>query len=138
MARPPSTHPTDTELEILHVLWRLGPASLGPIHGELCKQREVAKTTVATMLKLMLDKQLVRRSEGARGYLWSAAVSHQQTANDMVGKLIARIFDGSARRMVAHLVEAGQITEAELDQMGRLVRQKQGAGSRKKRKPGAT
>ena len=137
MARPPSRHPTDTELEILHVLWRAGPATLGAVHDELLKGREVAKTTVATMLKLMLDKRLVRRVEGRRGYLWSAAVSRQKTASDMLGKLIAGVFDGSAQRMVAHLVEAGEITEAELDQMGRLVRHKRGAVKHKKGKPGA-
>ena len=134
MARPRSNHPTDTELEILQVLWRTGPASLGKVYEELRRQREVAKTTVATMLKLMLDKKLVRRAEGPRGYLWSAAVTRRKTAAEMVGKLIAGIFDGSAQRMVAHLVEAGDITEEDLEAMWRLVRKQRRTGSQRKNK----
>ncbi len=136
MARPRSNHPTDTELEILQVLWRTGPASLGTIHEQLRRRREVAKTTVAAMLKLMLDKRLVRRTEGPRGYRWSAAVTQRQTAADMVGKLVAGVFDGSARRMVAHLVEAGDITEEDLDEMRRVVRDQKHPGGRTKKKQG--
>jgi len=134
MARPPSTHPTDAELEILRVLWRTGPVGLGIVHAQLCEQRELAKTTVATMLKLMLQKRLVRRGKGPRGYLWSAAVSRQETAQGMVGRLIDRVFDGSAQRMVAHLVEAGQISQQELDELSRLVRQRREGGSRSPKK----
>jgi predicted transcriptional regulator len=134
MPRPPSTHPTDGELEILQVLWRSGPASLGEIHNELREERPLAKTTVATMLKLMLQKKLLRRQEGPRGYLWSAAVSHQQTATEMLGKLIAGIFEGSAQRMVAHLVETGHITEKELEVMACLVKSQRKTGSQDQEK----
>ena len=74
MARRPSAHPTDTELEILQVVWNIGPTSLGKIHDSLCQQRSVAKTTVATMLTIMLEKGLLKRDDGERGYRWSAAV----------------------------------------------------------------
>ena len=61
MARPPSKQPTDGELEILKILWDLGPAGLGQIHAVLHERRGVAITTVATMLKMMLAKELVER-----------------------------------------------------------------------------
>jgi predicted transcriptional regulator len=121
-------------LEILHVLWRIGPASLGSIHDELRQQRQVAKTTVATMLTLMLEKKLVRRRQSARGYRWSAAVTREETAGNMVGKLIAGVFEGSAGRMVAHLVQAGHITEKELAELSRLVEKQRRAEGRKKKK----
>ena len=134
MARPRSTHPTDAELEILHVLWKTGPTGLGTVHARLSEQRDVAKTTVATMLKLMLQKKLVRRGKGPRGYLWSAAVSREETADGMVGRLIDRVFDGSAQRMVVHLVEAGEISQQELDELSRLVKQRRKAGRRSQKK----
>ncbi len=134
MARPRSSHPTDGELEILHVLWKTGPAGLGAVHARLSDQRDVAKTTVATMLKLMLQKKLVRRSKGPRGYLWAAAVSRKETANGMVGRLIDRVFDGSAQRMVVHLVEAGEISQQELDELSRLVSQQRKARRRSQKK----
>ena len=61
MARPPSTQPTDAELEILKVLWEQGPAGLGPIHAAIQGRRPVALTTIATTLKTMLAKGLVAR-----------------------------------------------------------------------------
>jgi len=125
MARRPSVHPTDTELEILQVLWKTGPVGLGKIHDELVQQRDVAKTTVATMLGVMLQKELVQRREGPRGYLWSAAVSRKDTASGMVGKLINHVFDGSAQRMVTHLVEGKRLSADELEEIWRMVKQRQ-------------
>ena len=135
MARTPSTQPTDVELQILRALWATGTAGLGTVHAELSQQRQVAKTTLATMLKLMLQKKLVHRGKGPRGYLWSAARSRDETAMGMVGSLIDRVFDGSAQRMVVHLVEAGGLSQQELDELSRLVKQRRKAkgGSKKKR-----
>ena len=121
MPRPPSTHPTDGELEILRVLWENGTSSLGAICETLRREREVATTTVATMLRVMLDKGLVRRKVAPRGQQWTAAVTQAAAAKSMVGKLVDGIFDGSASRLAAHLVEAGQLSPAELSELRKLI-----------------
>ena len=121
MARPPSPHPTDGELEILRVLWERGPASLSEICDALRNQRDVATTTVATMLRVMLDKRLVKRKPAARGHQWSAAVSQADAAESMIGKLVDGVFDGSATRLVAHLVEAGQLSPKDLAELRELI-----------------
>jgi predicted transcriptional regulator len=108
-------------LEILDVLWRGGPLALGDICTALRQEREVATTTVATMLRVMHEKKLVRRKKGKRGYEWSAAVTPHDAARGMIGKLVNRIFDGSALRLAAHLVEAGQLSEQELSDLRRLI-----------------
>ncbi len=95
MARPPSTQPTDAELEILRVLWDLGPTGLGQVHAAIQESRQVALTTIATTLKTMLAKGLVARDDGPRGYLWSAAASRTSTASGLLGKLVQHVFDGS-------------------------------------------
>ena len=122
MARPKAKHPTDRELEILRVLWDAGPAGLGMICEALRKNRPLATTTVATVLTVMLDKRLVGRSRGPRGYLWSAKVSREQAATGLVGRLLDRVFDGSAHRLVAHLVEDGQLSDKELQEIRRLLK----------------
>ena len=114
MSRPPSQHPTDGELEILRALWERGPSSLSEICESLRRGRDVATTTVATMLRVMLDKGLVRRKPARRGHQWSAAVTQTAAARSMVGKLIDGVFDGSASRLAVHLVEAGQLSSDEL------------------------
>jgi BlaI family transcriptional regulator, penicillinase repressor len=113
MARRASQQPTDGELEILKVLWEIGPAGLGQVHAALQERRAVALTTVATMLKMMLDKELVRREDGSRGYLWSARVSCKAAVSGLLGKLVQHLFDGSARRLVVHLIQEGELDDRE-------------------------
>lgn len=116
MARPPSVQPTDVELEILNVLWEAdGPAELGAIRAalEARRGRAVAATTVATMLKVMGAKGLVDRADGARGYVWSARLGRSAARSGMLGRLMSLAFDGSAHRLVAHLVEEGTLSDAD-------------------------
>ncbi len=142
MARPASTHPTDGELEILRVLWERGPSSLGEVCEALRRERDVATTTVATMLGVMLDKRLVRRRRAAAirgrratGHQWSAAVTQTATARSMVGKLVDGVFDGSASRLVAHLVEAGRLSGEELAELRELIKINSKRVSRQGAKP---
>jgi predicted transcriptional regulator len=135
MARPASTQPTDGELEILKVLWETGPAGLGRIHGILHEQRGVALTTVATMLKTMLAKDLVQREEGPRGQLWSAKVSRQAAASGLIGKVVQHVFDGSARRLVAHLIEDGALDDRERQEILDLLKNPTAKDSKPPKKP---
>jgi BlaI family penicillinase repressor len=122
MARSASKQPTDGELEILKILWDLGPAGLGQIHLVLHERRGVAVTTVATMLKMMLAKELVERENGPRGYLWRARLSRKATASGLIGKLVQHVFDGSARRLVAHLVQEGELNDRERAEIAEILR----------------
>jgi BlaI family penicillinase repressor len=121
MPRPASLHPTDGELEILRVLWASGPSSLSALCEELRKEREVAATTAATMLRVMSDKKLVKRTGSGRGATWAAAVSQQKTERGMVRRMVDRVFDGAADRLVAHLVEGGQLTPQQLGDLRRMI-----------------
>jgi BlaI family transcriptional regulator, penicillinase repressor len=130
MPRPANPHPTDGELEILRILWSVGPSSLSTVCESLRTEREVATTTVATMLKVMLDKNLVKREGSGRGAMWSAAVTQKSAARGMVRKLVANVFEGSAHRLATHLVEGGQLTDKQLAELRNLIDQ-QSKSSRK-------
>lgn len=134
MARPPSAHPTDAELDILKVLWDAGPCELGRIVSALNRQRSVASTTVATTLKVMMQKGWVERAQGPRGYQWSARVSRQQTTSGLLRRLVDRVFDGSAGRLVARLVEDGAIDPREREEIRRLLEAGEGEGDPPKAK----
>jgi predicted transcriptional regulator len=121
MARPLSQHPTDGELELLQILWQAGPCSLGQICNALREQRPVATTTVATMLSVMLDKGLVHRRRGQQGYRWSAKATQKKTASGMIQKLVDLVFDGSAQRLVSHLLESNQISDQERNELRQLI-----------------
>lgn len=126
MPRPASSQPTAGELEILQVLWDAGPLSLSQLCERIRAQRPVATTTVATMLKVMLNKKLVRRARIARGSLWSARLSRKSTASGMVSGLVDRLFDGSAKTLVAHLIEEGRLTSAQRREILELLRNGKG------------
>ena len=121
MPRPPSTQPTDGELEILRVLWAAGPISLSALCEALRQDRDVAATTAATMLRVMSDKGLVRRTGSGRGATWSAAVSQHKTERGMVRRMVDRVFDGAADRLVAHLVEGGELSGEQLSDLRKLI-----------------
>ena len=124
MPRAPSPHPTDVELEILQVLWSDGPCSLSTVCETLRGSREVAATTVATMLRVMSDKGLVKRTGSGRGATWSALATQQRTEAGMVRTLVDRLFDGAADRLAAHLVEGGQLNPTQLAELRQLIDQR--------------
>jgi predicted transcriptional regulator len=121
MARPASTQPTDGELEILNILWGAGPAELGQVCAALRQRRPVATTTVATMLRVMQAKGLVDHSPGPRARRWAAKVSRKAAATGLIRKLIDRVFDGSAHRLVAHLLEDGRLGRRDRQEIRRLL-----------------
>lgn len=136
MARPPSAHPTDAELEILKILWDAGPSELGPIVTALNLGRTVATTTVATTLKIMKQKGWVERRQGDRAYLWAAQVSQKDATSGLLRKLLDRAFDGSAGRLVARLVEDGALSQRDRDEIRRLLEtQDEDAAPKKKIEP---
>ena len=133
MSRPPNRQPTDGELEILKLLWDAGPLGLGAIRSGLSQQRKVATTTVATMLKIMLEKGLVERSSGERSYRWSAKVSRRSAESGLTHRLIDRLFNGSARRLVTHLIEEGQLSSTDQREIQELLNRSVIKGRRKSR-----
>ena len=123
MARPASAQPTDGELEILKVLWEHGPSGLKQVCDGLRRARPVATTTVATMLKLMQEKGLVARGAGedARGSVYSARISREAASTGLIRRLVDVIFDGSARRLMAHMLENENLSERDHAEIRRLL-----------------
>jgi predicted transcriptional regulator len=123
MARTPSDEPTPVEFEILNVLWETGPVSLSQLCEQLRLKRPVATTTVATVLTVMLKKGLVTRTQVERGSHWSAKVTRKSTAKGMVARLVDRLFAGSTQSLVAHLIDQGELSDAQRRELLELFRQ---------------
>ncbi|MHC4445949.1 MAG: BlaI/MecI/CopY family transcriptional regulator [Planctomycetota bacterium] len=108
-------------MEILKVLWESGPSTLGEVCEAIQKNRPVAKTTIATTLGVMLSKGLVKRRRGRNAYIWSAKIDEQKTARQVARRLVDQVFDGSARQLVAHLIDSGDLSEGDLVAIRRLM-----------------
>ncbi len=123
MSNSPPPKPTDSELEILHVLWQHGPATVRAVNDELGQRRrtEVGYTTTLKLLQLMLDKGLVRRDDEGRSHVYRAAVREQDTQNLLLDKFVAATFGGSALKLVMQALGNRQTSADELAQLRRLL-----------------
>ena len=120
MPKRPSPHPTEAELEILNVLWRRGPSTVREVHETLQADRKTALTTTLKMLQVMAGKGFVTRND-ARPQRYEASSSEDQTQSGLIGDLIQRAFDGSARKLLVRAVEDADLTSEELEQIRKLI-----------------
>lgn len=109
----------ELQLAIMRVLWERGQATSSEVHRAL--GRDLAPTTVATMLRKMEDKGVVdHRSEGRR-FIYFPAVREEAVTKSMVGQLVERLFGGDAVALVDHLVQEGEIEPDRLDALRQAV-----------------
>src|SRR5919199_5233694 len=108
MARRKSEHLTRLELEIMHVLWETGPANVQTVQQRL--GRELAYTTVQTMLNILHRKGKVKRSLKDRAYFYKPAVSRRQVVRHAVADIVERLFRGPAENLGISLVENQHLT----------------------------
>jgi BlaI family penicillinase repressor len=121
MARPTTEQPTNGELNILRVLWELGPSRLSTICEALSRQRKVALTTVATMLKIMKAKRQVKRTITTRGAIWQATLSQEEAGNHCLQNLMNKLFEGSAQKLVVHLLARGNLSAKDQKEIRKLL-----------------
>lgn len=121
MARPKEEQPTAGELEVLKVLWDRGPSTVREVMEVLHAERPRAYTSVMSLLNVMTDKGLVVRQPRGRAFVYRALVARERTRQQMVGDLLGRVFEGSARDLVAHLLDQSQPTDAELEAIRRTI-----------------
>lgn len=124
MARNSSKCPTELELQILKVLWRIGPASGRQVRDVLAQTRDLAYTSVMTMLNIMTRKKYLKRSKIEGGIVYRARVSQRVTCVGMVRDLLERAFDGSASALMLNLLENDRIQPDELKELRKLIDQK--------------
>ena len=124
MARSASKYPTELELEILKVMWRIGPATVRQVRDELAAVRDLAYTSVMTMMTIMAGKGYVQRSKSGRSYVYQASFQKQRTSLSMLQDIVDRVFGGSTTAVMQHLLETSDIDDEELKQIRSLINRK--------------
>jgi BlaI family transcriptional regulator, penicillinase repressor len=114
---------TEQELEIMKVVWQLGSATVRDVYEILLARRRIAYTTVMTMMKIMEEKKYLRRRLEGRAFVYEGTRPKKQMIREMVSEFINRVFNGSAEPLVAHLVEERRLSERELKQITRMIRE---------------
>jgi len=113
--------PTDAELAILRVLWRVGPATVRQVQEEMNQNQQTGYTTVLKMLQIMTEKGLVKRDETERTHVYEASLPEEETQRQLVDDLLERAFGGSARQLVLHALSAKTTSRTELAQIRELL-----------------
>jgi len=129
MPRHPSLQPTEVELEILHVLWDLGPCPLGDIHQAVADRREVAYSTTRKMVQVMREKGLIECDETVRPQQYTAARPQDETQMGLLDDLVRRAFGGSTQNLVMSLLSADRLSKEELAELRKLLRNARGTQS---------
>ena len=126
MSRAPK--PTESEIEILGVLWAQGPSTVRQVHERLSAGRDVGYTTTLKLMQIMTDKGLVTRDESARTHVYSARAGEGQTQRQLVRDLLDKAFGGSAAALVMQALASNPVSADELDAIQKLIAGHQKAG----------
>jgi BlaI family transcriptional regulator, penicillinase repressor len=114
MARPPARELTERELEVMHVFWNVGQATAAEIRDQLAAAgRELAYTTVATLIRILSDKGFLEQTNAERPFLYRPLRSFEEVSRNIVGDLIERVFRGSREQLVVRLLEERPLTAKE-------------------------
>jgi predicted transcriptional regulator len=112
---------TEVELEIMHVVWGLGDATVRQVHDVLSARRSVAYTTVMTMLGLLAKKGHLKREESGKAFVYRPAHPKGRVVSKMLDDFVSRVFHGSARPLVLALLKDRKISRRDLDEIARLA-----------------
>jgi predicted transcriptional regulator len=126
MPRPVSPQPTEVELQILRILWDLGPSPVREIHRRLEADKGTNYSTTVKMLAVMLQKGLVKRDEQAQPHIYRAALSREKAGKRMLSDLIDKVYEGSAMSLVLQALSTRRATQAERNEIRRLLDEMEG------------
>ena len=111
--------PTDSELEILEILWRQGPSTVRQVHEE--RQGGVGYTTILKLMQIMADKGLLERDTSSRSHIYRPVEAPDRTRSRLVGDLIDRAFSGSAGQLVLNALSNQRASAEELREIRALL-----------------
>lgn len=115
------TKPTDSELEILQVLWEGGPATVRQVNDHLSRTKDVGYTTTLKLMQIMHEKGLLSRTEEGRSHLYAPRVGEQETRQTLLDRFVETTFRGSAASLVMQALGNASTSPEELEEIQRLL-----------------
>ncbi len=114
---------TESELNILQVLWKHGPSTVRKVHESINPHQEVGYTTTLKLMQIMYDKGLVGRDQSQRSHIYQALVKENAIQRSFLNKLIDTAFRGSAKDMVMQTLINNRPSTEELNEIKALLDQ---------------
>ncbi|RPE09060.1 BlaI/MecI/CopY family transcriptional regulator [Chitinophaga lutea] len=113
--------PTESELEILGILWEKGASTVREVHEILEQSKEAGYTTTLKLMQIMHEKGLLTRDASAKTHIYVAAVSRENTQQQLLNKMIDTVYNGSATQLVMQALGHHRSSPEELDQIRRYL-----------------
>ena len=113
--------PTEAELEILNILWSLGPSTVRDVHR--ASEKDTGYTTILKQMQVMAEKGLVTRSERFRSHVYEAGVPREDTQQQLAGDLLRRGFGGSAAKLVLGALNAQPASDKDMAEIRRVLKE---------------
>jgi predicted transcriptional regulator len=113
--------PTESELEILRVLWERGEATVREVHEELSKTKDAGYTTTLKLMQIMHEKGMVKRDESNKTHKYIPLLSREKTQKQFVGKMIDTLFQGSSSQLVMQALGNHKASKEELEEIQKLI-----------------
>jgi predicted transcriptional regulator len=113
--------PTESELEILQVLWQKGKATVREVHEELSRTKDSGYTTTLKLMQIMFEKGIVIRDDSNKTHIYQPNVTREKTQRHMVGKMIDTLFSGSSAQLVMQALGNSKASKQELDDIQRML-----------------
>jgi predicted transcriptional regulator len=114
MARPKSKELTERELEVMHVFWKDGEQTVAEVRERLEQEgRELAYTTVATLVRILLEKDFLKQTNDERPFRYVPIRSFEDVSGSLLGDLLNRVFGGSREQLLVRLMDQRELTSKE-------------------------
>ena len=124
MARPPAKELTERELEIMHVFWEHGEQTANDIRDKLALQgRDLAYTTVATLVRILLEKGFLDQKNDLRPFRFEPARPFEDVSKSMIGDMVDRLFGGSREQLLLRMFDGGKMTRKERQVLENLLKE---------------
>ena len=107
--------PTESELEILQVMWKMGQCTVRDVHEELAKNKDAGYTTTLKLMQIMHDKGMVERDTTAKTHLYKALVTREQAQQTALDKIISTVFKGSTSELVIQALGHHRASKDEIE-----------------------
>jgi BlaI family transcriptional regulator, penicillinase repressor len=117
----PLPKPTNAELEILTVLWSIGPATVREVYDAISRRHPAEYSTTLKFMQIMAEKGLLLRNESQRAHVYEPAKPREWTQRQLAGDLLERAFSGSAKALLVGALSARKFTKGELKELRRLL-----------------
>ena len=121
MIKTKISKPTESELEILAVLWDRKNASVRTVHEELSKSKDAGYTTTLKLMQIMYEKKLVTRDDSSKTHIYAPAFTREKTQKQFLNRMIDGLFSGSSAELVMQALGNSNTTDAELDKIQQLI-----------------